>query len=51
MDSETGNRVIRFLVKCAHDQGLTVLLVTHDMGIANQCDEIIRMENGRIVSQ
>jgi predicted ABC-type transport system involved in lysophospholipase L1 biosynthesis ATPase subunit len=51
LDSETGNRVIRFLVKCAHDQGLTVLLVTHDMGIANQCDEIIRMENGRIVSQ
>ncbi|MDE6903701.1 MAG: ABC transporter ATP-binding protein [Lachnospiraceae bacterium] len=51
LDSETGNSVIRFLVKCAHDQGLTVLLVTHDMGIANQCDEIIRMENGRIVSQ
>ena len=49
LDSETGNSVIRFLVKCAHDQGLTVLLVTHDMGIANQCDEIIRMENGRIV--
>lgn len=51
LDSETGNSVMRFLVKCAHDQGLTVLLVTHDMGIANQCDEIIRMENGRIVSQ
>lgn len=51
LDSETGNSVMRFLVKCAHDQGLTVLLVTHDMGIANQCDEIIRMENGRIVKE
>lgn len=50
LDSDTGNSVIKFLVKCAHDQGLTVLLVTHDMGIANQCDEIIRMENGKIVS-
>lgn len=51
LDSETGNSVIRFLVKCAHEQGLTVLLVTHDMGIANQCDEIIKMENGRIVPE
>lgn len=51
LDSETGNSVIRFLVKCAHEQGLTVLLVTHDMGIAGQCDEIIKMENGRIVPE
>ena len=49
LDSETGNSVIRFLVKCAHDQGLTVLLVTHDMGIANQCVEFIMMDNGIIV--
>lgn len=51
LDSETGNSVIRFLVKCAHEQGLTVLLVTHDMEIAGQCDEIIKMENGRIVPE
>lgn len=51
LDSDTGNSVIKFLVKCAHEQGLTVLLVTHDMGIAGQCDAIIRMENGRIVPE
>ena len=50
LDSETGNSVIKFLVKCAHEQGLTVLLVTHDMGIAKQCDRIIRMENGKIMA-
>ncbi len=49
LDSETGNSVIKFLVQCAHSQGLTVLLVTHDMSIANQCDKIIKMENGKIV--
>ena len=48
LDSETGNSVIKFLVKCAHEQGLTVLLVTHDMGIAKQCDQIIKMQNGKI---
>lgn len=48
LDSETGNSVIKFLVKCAHEQGLTVLLVTHDMGIAKQCDQIIKMQNGEI---
>ncbi|HBI61762.1 MAG TPA: hypothetical protein DDY31_11225 [Lachnospiraceae bacterium] len=49
LDSETGNSIIKFLVRCAHEQGLTVLLVTHDMGIARQCDKIIRMENGKIL--
>lgn len=49
LDSETGNSIIKFLVRCAHEQGLTVLLVTHDMGIAKQCDKIIRMENGKIL--
>lgn len=48
LDSETGNSIIKFLVRCAHEQGLTVLLVTHDMGIARQCDKIIKMENGKI---
>lgn len=48
LDSETGNSVIKFLVKCAHEQGLTVLLVTHDIGIAKQCDQIIKMQNGKI---
>ena len=48
LDSETGNSVIKFLVKCAHEQGLTVLLVTHDMGIAKQRDQIIKMQNGKI---
>lgn len=49
LDSETGNSIIKFLVRCAHEQGLTVLLVTHDMEIARQCDKIIRMENGKIL--
>jgi len=49
LDSETGNSIIKFLVRCAHEQGLTILLVTHDMGIAKQCDQIIRMENGKIL--
>ena len=48
LDSETGNSVIKFLVKCAHEQGLTVLLVTHDMGIAKRCEQFIKMQNGKI---
>lgn len=50
LDSETGKSVIKFLINCAHEQNLTVLLVTHDISIAEQCDRIIKMENGKIIS-
>ena len=49
LDSQTGKSVIKFLINCAHEQNLTVLLVTHDMSIASQCDRIIKMENGKII--
>ncbi len=48
LDSGTGNKIIRFLAGYAHNSGTTVLLVTHDMDIAAQCDRIIEMADGEI---
>lgn len=49
LDSKTGNQVIHFLVNYAHCHEVTILLVTHDMDIANQCDRILSMKDGHIV--
>lgn len=51
LDSATGDRIIKFLVGCAHEMKLTILLVTHDMDIAKQCDSIIKMEDGKIIRE
>ena len=32
-----------------HDEGHTVVLITHDNSIAVQADRIIRLEDGRVV--
>ncbi|MGN0473531.1 MAG: hypothetical protein ACI4IJ_00410 [Acutalibacteraceae bacterium] len=32
-----------------HEKGKTVIIVTHDLEIANQCDRIIEISDGIIV--
>lgn len=48
LDSNTGKDIIKFLLSCAHEIDMTVLLVTHDMDIANNCDNIIKISDGRL---
>jgi putative ABC transport system ATP-binding protein len=31
-----------------HEQGKTIVLVTHDREVANACERIVRMEDGRL---
>lgn len=50
LDSETGKKIIRFLVRCAHEKHITILLVTHDMDIAKQCDRILTMKDGSVIN-
>lgn len=48
LDSKTGDSVVKFLISCAHQLNMTILMVTHDMDIANQCDRIICMKDGKV---
>lgn len=48
LDSGTGDRIIKFLISYAHQFQKTILLVTHDMDIALQCDRVIEMSDGKI---
>lgn len=49
LDSKTGDSIIKFLLGYAHKLQKTILLVTHDMDIAEQCDRVIEMADGGIV--
>lgn len=49
LDSRTGQEVIRVLRNICNT-GKTIVIVTHDEKIARQCDRILRMEDGRIVT-
>ena len=42
------NQVMEFLLGLAHEEGRCVILVTHDMDIAAQADEVWRMKDGAL---
>lgn len=48
LDSQTGEDVLR-LFKELHQQGMTLIVVTHDMSVAKRADRIIMLSDGKIV--
>ena len=47
LDSVTSDEVMT-LLKDINKEGITIVVVTHENEIANQCDRIIRLKDGRI---
>lgn len=48
LDSDGGQEVVE-LLRRLHDDGQTILLVTHDSKVADAAERIVRMVDGRIV--
>ena len=48
LDQQTGEAVIDILFRMNREYGTTLVLVSHDMGLAERCDRIIQMEAGQI---
>lgn len=48
LDSKTGRHVLEILHNL-HEDGTTVILITHDNGIAATAERIVRISDGRIV--
>jgi len=51
LDSHSGKEIISILTSFHHDQGITLVVITHDTNIAHYCQRIIYIEDGEIVSE
>jgi putative ABC transport system ATP-binding protein len=49
LDSETGTEIVELLRSLSDERGQTVVLVTHDPGIAANAPRVVRMRDGRVV--
>ena len=48
LDGRTGREVLALMRTVSSELGITMILVTHDLGVAEQADRIIRLEDGRV---
>ena len=49
MDHATGEKVMQLMFDLNQASGTTLVLVTHDPGVASRCDRQLRIEAGRLV--
>ena len=48
LDETTGGSIVDLLFALKRERGATLVLVTHDTGLARACDRMIRLRSGRI---
>lgn len=50
LDEQTSSEIMT-LLKELYKQGKTIIIVTHDVDIANQCERCITIKDGKIISE
>jgi putative ABC transport system ATP-binding protein len=50
LDSRTGNHIIDILFELNREQGATLVLVTHDKGLADLCERRLHLDAGALVA-
>ena len=51
LDSKTATDIMALMRELNEQKGLTFVLVTHDPGIGDRCDRIVRMRDGQIAGE
>jgi len=51
LDSRSGEEIISILTSLNAEQGITVLIVTHDFNIAHRCQRVIQLKDGEIIAE
>jgi len=51
LDTETSLAIYDLLRRLSHDGGLSVLVVTHDVALAQRTDRVVRLADGRMATQ
>ncbi|MHB0755386.1 ABC transporter ATP-binding protein [Polaribacter sp. M15] len=50
LDEETGEKVIQLLFELNKEAGTTLVIITHNLDLANRTQQILRLKGGKIVS-
>jgi putative ABC transport system ATP-binding protein len=50
LDSDTGARIVELLEALNRDSKTTIILVTHDLNLASRTQRVIRLSDGRVIS-
>ncbi|MBR6443620.1 MAG: ABC transporter ATP-binding protein [Clostridia bacterium] len=48
LDGRTGREVLTLMRAVSNELGITMILVTHDLSVAEQADRIVRLEDGKV---
>ena len=50
LDQETGAQIIQLLFDVHKEQGVTLVIITHDISLAERCDRIVHVADGKILT-
>ncbi len=50
LDQDTGNRVVQLLFDLNQEAGTTLIIVSHDLDLAQKCQRLLRLRGGKVVS-
>ncbi|HEX5787169.1 MAG TPA: ABC transporter ATP-binding protein [Woeseiaceae bacterium] len=50
LDARTGEKIMQLMFDLNRDSATTLVLVTHDVGLAGRCNRVLTLEAGRLVS-
>ncbi|MBT4414503.1 putative ABC transport system ATP-binding protein [Polaribacter sp. Hel1_33_78] len=50
LDEETGEKVIQLLFQLNKEAGTTLVIITHDLDLANRTEQILRLKGGKVMS-
>lgn len=49
LDTKIGEEIIQLLRRLNHEEGITIVVVTHDAAIAGQADRVVQLRDGRLL--
>ena len=50
LDTRTGSRIMELMFELNRSSSTTLVLVTHDNGLAERCDRVLALDTGKLVS-
>ncbi|NAY91286.1 ATP-binding cassette domain-containing protein [Muricauda sp. JGD-17] len=50
LDQDTGDRVVQLLFELNQEAGTTLVIVSHDLELAQKCQRLLRLRGGKVIS-